>query len=539
MKTRLKTRHPSWLSAFLIVALTLPLVLGAAPTTTAGQNGRGDNRGASVDDERRDQKRTEQTRRSSSGNDHQDGARRDHKGQEERDRAGSRDTDRDASGNERGSNQRRADERQRVESERRNKRNNKKRTRRVATAQTTIEPLRCEIEDDDDDENTPPSYDDGFCADQVVVQLQPGGSLDAVNARFGTRTIASVGTRNLHLLGLPANGTSEEGEEDEEDFAGRLQGDDNVAWAELNYTGQAPEGRPRHFFLRAEPTSGGSGDSYVPALIGIPAAHDCATGGGQTVAVVDSGIDAGHPAFGGRLANPWNAFTGDGREIADVGDNVDNDRDGATDEMVGHGTHVAGIVAQVAPGARILPIKALDSDGFGEAFYLARAIYHAVDRDVDVINLSLGSTEESRVVREAVEAATGRGIVVAAAAGNLGGQMLDFPAAYEQEVFAVAATDRQDVKADFSSYEAKVDLSAPGVGIVSAFPGGGYRSWDGTSMATPWVAGAAAVILSSGGNAADAEQRLRQTAGDLDRINPDYQGKLGAGRVDIGRAACA
>lgn len=516
----MNARQPLWLSLLLVLALVLPLGIEAAPVFATGDDQRGgDRRAAEVaDDDRGDRNRADARGEPS---------RRDGSGQERR----NDDRDRSASpaanrGGNRASGA--AEERQKVEGQRR-----KKKKRPPTLARPGADSLRCAIEDDDDDENTPPDYDDGYCADQVVVQLRPNASIGTVNSRFGTRTIASINNRALHLLSLPSNGT---GQNDEEDFAGRLQGDGGVEWAELNYTGQAPEGRPGRFFSRGEATPGTPGDSYVPNLIGIPAANECATGQGQTVAVIDSGIDAGHRVFDGRLATPWNAFTGDGRATADVGDNLDNDKDRMTDEMVGHGTHVAGIVAQIAPGARILPIKALDSDGLGEAFYLARAIYHAVDSGADVINLSLGSTEESRVVEDAIAAATGAGVVVAAAAGNLGEQRLDFPAAYEVTV-SVAATDRGDVKATFSSYEGKVDLSAPGVEIVSAFPGGGYRSWDGTSMATPWTAGAAAVVLSDGGSAADAEQRLRQTADDIDRINPDYQGKLGAGRLDIGQAA--
>ena len=211
--------------------------------------------------------------------------------------------------------------------------------------------------------------------------------------------------------------------------------------------------------------------------------------------------------------------------------------------MTGHGTHVAGIVTQIAPGATIMPIKALDSDGVGQAFYLARAIYQAVAQNADIINLSLGSTANTQVVREATDGAIAASIFVAAAAGNAGVEgPREFPATLDG-VFGVAATDAADRQADFTSVHSSLSLSAPGVDIVSAFPpeqppnqkfGSPYARWNGTSMATPWVAGAAALLLNRnpGWTPGDVATRLRNTAAP---INGPSAG-MGSGRLDVAAA---
>lgn len=407
-------------------------------------------------------------------------------------------------------------------------------------------------DDDDDDDDVceieleagAAAGSDGYCADQVITRLIPGIDANAVNADFGTETIAVIEGRSLYLLRLPENS-------EETDFAARLERDDRVRWAELNFIDQAPEGSPRRFYLRANdavPVASDLDRAYAPELVGAPSALACVSGSGVTVAVIDSGFDPDHPAFADTpmdAKDAWNAFSDqDGfGNVDDIGNSEDDDGDGLIDEMTGHGTHVSGIIVQVAPGAALMPIKALDSDGIGQAFYLARAIYRALDRNADVINLSLGSTADTRVVREATGDATDAGIFVAAAAGNSGPQgPREYPATLDR-VFGVAATDAQDRPAEFSSVHASLDLSAPGDGIVSAFAldqppsnplGSPYALWSGTSMATPWVAGAAALLMEQnpGWSANQVAARLRDTAAPI-------QGSatgMGSGRLDVAAA---
>ncbi len=369
---------------------------------------------------------------------------------------------------------------------------------------------------------------DGYRAEQVIVRLAPDADVAAFNARHGTKLIDAIASRNVFLLGLPPS-------EDEADAADTFGDERDVVWAELNFANQAPEGRPRNFFVRGS-TVEGSTEQYAADLLGLDTAQTCGRGVGIVVAVVDTGVDAQHAALSGVVLDNGRNLLEGSRDIADVGNGLDDDGDGTVDEMTGHGTHVAGIVAQVAPGASILPIKALDSDGVGDAFFLAAAIYYAIDHGADVINLSLGSTHDARVVTSAVAEATRAGIVVTAAAGNENRQMpAEYPAAGGSAV-GVASTNATDLKSRFSNYHPALTISAPGSKIVSAFPGNDYVTWSGTSMATPFVSGAAALLLGQGMSAVAAVDRLAATAVDLDATNPDYAGLLGMGRLDAAAA---
>jgi subtilisin family serine protease len=376
--------------------------------------------------------------------------------------------------------------------------------------------------DPDDDDST-----DGFRDGQVVVRLQPGASIATFNERHGLTLVSSIERHELHLLNIPADRAIGELERE-------LSDDPDTRWTELNYVNQTPEGRPGYFFVSGAPGSSDQSE-YATQLLGYTSAHSCGTGTGIVVAVLDSGVDANHPALAGRLsAKGWNTLI-NSADIRDIGNGLDDDNDGLVDEMVGHGTHVAGIVAQVAPGATILPIKVLGSDGVGDAFFVAAGIHYAVDQGARIINLSLSSTYDSRVVAEAVAEASEAGVVVIAAAGNNAtNRVLEFPAA-NTGVVGVAATDQDDAKSEFSNYGERIDLSAPGVDIVSALPGGLYASWSGTSMAAPFVAGAAALVAAARPTWSGHQivERLLDRSDAIDDLNPGYTGELGAGRLDV------
>jgi subtilisin family serine protease len=380
------------------------------------------------------------------------------------------------------------------------------------------------VVDDDGDPST-----DGYYAGEAIVRLRKRLTIEAFNDRHGTALIASIPSRNLYLVRLPEGRNAVEVEQE-------LEADAGTIWTELNYANGAPEGRPGYFF-----TSRGDEDdpaaSYAPELIGAGEAQRCATGAGVVVAVLDTGVDPSHPLLQGHVLTGWNALDDSG-DTLDRGNGVDDNDNGYTDEMTGHGTHVAGIVAQVAPDAAILPVKVLDSDGSGDAFLLAAGIYYALDQGARVINLSLGSTYDARVIEDAVGVAANAGVVVVAAAGNADrAEPLEHPAA-DRGAVAVAATDADDRKTSFSNYGSVVKLSAPGEGITSAFAGGGEATWSGTSMAAPFVSGAAALLVAAhpewDGSAVVG--RLRQSAADIDSLNPDYTNELGTGRLDVAAA---
>ncbi len=240
------------------------------------------------------------------------------------------------------------------------------------------------------------------------------------------------------------------------------------------------------------------------------------------IAVVDTGIDYNHEAFK------------DGRVIK--GYNFADNNDDPMDDM-GHGTHVAGTIGAAgddgigvvgeAYKCKLIAIKVLGKDGSGSISNIADGINAAVQMGARVINLSLGGPEASDTLQQAVDNAVNKGVVVVAAAGNSGDEEDDYPAAYP-DVLSVGATDQNDARASFSNYGSYVNVAAPGVNILSSTEGT-YKTESGTSMASPHVTGAVALMLSVNPNLTPAQCRtiLEQTGdpttgfpdGTVNRIN--------------------
>ncbi|MEB3220481.1 MAG: S8 family peptidase [Candidatus Sericytochromatia bacterium] len=263
--------------------------------------------------------------------------------------------------------------------------------------------------------------------------------------------------------------------------------------------------------------------------IGIDAAWAVTTGSPRVrVAVVDTGIDASHPDLRGRVLP--------GRDVV-------NGDDDATDDNF-HGTHCAGIVAAgrgnggvvgVAPGVSLLPVKVLDAKGSGTLSQVAAGLVWAADQRPAVISLSLGTDQPSQLLADAVRHAQARGALLVAGTGNKGHDKPFYPAVLPG-VLAVGATGKDDVRASFSNYGPHVALTAPGRDILSTIPDGKWARMSGTSMATPHVAGVAALLASlrPGLTAAGLRARLEATAVDLGP--PGRDDDHGAGRLDAGRA---
>lgn len=218
-------------------------------------------------------------------------------------------------------------------------------------------------------------------------------------------------------------------------------------------------------------------------LIGVPKAHEYATGAGVRVGVIDTGCDYKHPEIRARFE-------------ANKGYNFVHENDDPFDDNE-HGTHVAGTIAGfevgVAPEATLYALKVLDQGGFGSEVDIIRAIEWGIDEELDVLNASLGSGLASDALHAICKLVDEKGIFFAAAAGNDGTSDYNYPASCEG-VASIAAVDNNKQRAPFSQYNDQVTLCAPGVGVRSCVPGGGYANFSGTSMSSPHVAGTGALI---------------------------------------------
>src|SRR5215210_824541 len=289
------------------------------------------------------------------------------------------------------------------------------------------------------------------------------------------------------------------------------------------------------------------GEQWNLDLIEADGARPVSTGAGAVVAVIDSGVQAGHPDLAGRV--------GPGYDVVQ-GDTTPQDADG-------HGTHVLGIVGaatgnglgieSVAPAATLMPVRVLGDDGGGTTENVARGVDWAREHGADVINLSLGSDVPLLGVGggdafdAAIRRAIAAGIVVVAAAGNSGVPVCEQPAASDG-LLCVGAVDRRRQRSFFSSFGSGLGLVAPGgagatatgvqVGedILSTYPTSTYRELAGTSQAAPHVAGVAALLVARGVRGQAAVRRLLATATDLGA--PGQDSEYGAGLVNA-RAAVA
>jgi thermitase len=330
----------------------------------------------------------------------------------------------------------------------------------------------------------------------VVVQLDAasGTTIDQLNAAHGTVTVDSIfGSAGTFLVAAPDGRTQAA-------LAAELAVAPGVLFAEPNVAVGSPEvtGLPTRvlwsFSSPAQATA-----QYAQSLLQLDAAHGLATGAGVTVAVIDTGVQlkpAAHPALAGSLL-PGIDFV-DGDDVPDDARNgIDTSGNGIPDEEAGHGTHVAGIVHMVAPAAKILPVRALDPDGVGTMFTIAKAMEWAVDHGANVLSMSLGAHSSANVIKNVVASVQARGVVVVAAAGNDGKNTTNYPAGAKCAV-AVASSGATDTVSSFSTVGTFVSVSAPGEDITSTFPytTSGYASWSGTSMATPFVSGQAALLRS-------------------------------------------
>ncbi len=228
--------------------------------------------------------------------------------------------------------------------------------------------------------------------------------------------------------------------------------------------------------------------NWAGSILGIPDVWTITQGEGAKVAILDTGIDPDHQDLANAIADQ-NDFTGDGIE----------------DEN-GHGTHCAGIVGArlngvgfvgVAPKSELLIGKVLDNNGSGTYSWISEGVYWAVESGANIISMSLGGSGSDPELYKAIQHALYYGAFVICAAGNEGSLFMNsigYPGKYGG-VITVASHDRNGNPSGFSSRGGEVDIMAPGSDIWSTYKKGGYAELSGTSMATPFVAGLAALIV--------------------------------------------
>ena len=297
---------------------------------------------------------------------------------------------------------------------------------------------------------------------------------------------------------------------------------EEVEYAELNHIYHIFS-VPNDPFISAQYSLYSSSSQGIDAIGG----WDVQTGENSIIiAVIDTGVDYRHEDLAGKVIKGY--------------DFVNEDFDPIDDN--GHGTHVAGIagaitnnergVAGVCQNCSILAIKVITADGSGANSWIANGIANAVNLGARVINLSLGGLDNSNTIRMAVEQAYQQGVVVIAASGNDGNGVPLYPAVLP-EVIAVGATNRYGERASFSSYGNHLALVAPGEAIYSTVAGNSYDAWNGTSMASPHVAGLVGLMLSRNPSMTNVQVRdvLIGTAQDLG--TPGRDPYFGYGRINV------
>ena len=393
----------------------------------------------------------------------------------------------------------------------------------------------------------------GYDAHTLIVKYADGassaqrslaGRLAGVVATLGS--VRAVGAEVVRVSGDPAA------------VAARLNGSRAVLYAEPNFIAHAtaiPDD-PRFgelYGLHNTGQSGGSADADVDAPEGWDAAGLGAFPtalNGAKIGFVDTGVLATHEDLAGKVYDcaGVKSFGIDLLGLITLPLFADPTIVGGrcTDDN-GHGTHVAGIAAARANNARgiagvafnspLAVCKALDRSGAGAIAGIANCIAYLAATGAKVISMSIGTTESSVTLRNAVAAASQSALLVAAA-GNSGAATTEYPAGYP-EVVSVGATDRRDAHAGFSTANAKVEIAAPGVDVTSAWNAnaGAYNTLTGTSMSTPHVAGVAAIIagLHPSGGPAAWRAKLDGAVDDLGPAGRDPQ--FGFGRVNLAKAA--
>ncbi len=392
-------------------------------------------------------------------------------------------------------------------------------------------------------------------ADEILVKFKPGVKVETIkgiNKKLQGRIRKKIEKINVHCIKVPPHKTVLE-------MIEKYKKDPDVEYAEPNYIRKA--------FLTPNDPRYIAGDQWGITQIKLPQAWNTETGSSNIIiAIVDSGVDYSHEDLVGHI---W--------KNDDLVDTIDDDGNGYIDDYYGwdfvgpeytspvedddpmdvvdHGTYCAGIasaetdnsigIAGVSWNSKIMVVRVLDDNGWSDDSIIAPGIIYAADEGADIISLSLGGPGSSSTLEDAVDYAYNNGCLLVAASGNDNESFVNYPAAYDN-VIAVGATNESDERCDpddwgfglGSNYGAELDVVAPGNNIYSTSLGG-YGTESGTSMATPFVSGLAALIWSH--NPTLTNMDVRDTIiSSVDDIGSDgWDAYTGYGRINAEEALAA
>ena len=411
----------------------------------------------------------------------------------------------------------------------------------------------------------------------IIVKLRNGHSVRELSKNYGTRKAGYLANRGIWLIHVDdsTNGQAVLHKIQKEPAVEDAEIDRRVKLTSARLANVSPElVQDMMALLDGQTMTSFNGTTVLKAyaeqramtVIGADQVRKISTGAGTRVAYIDTGVDPMHPALrpwlepGVDVVNDRSASELDGLS-QDMMSLLDQDMMSLLDHKLifllnrslasilnsaagscafppafGHGTLVAGTIHVVAPDARLVPIKAFDAYGYTTMFNLIESVYKAIDLDVDVLNMSFSTMENSDIFRKSLDTAKEEGIAIVASAGNdaRDGNGL-YPAAYPS-VFGIAATDLNDRLASFSNYGTGVSATAPGAYVISTLPGGKYAAVWGTSFSAPVVSGAMALLASNRGLGKSSATLVINTADSIDALNPGYEKKLGKGRINVRQA---
>ena len=356
----------------------------------------------------------------------------------------------------------------------------------------------------------PPAAASGGASDLVIqVNQQRGYSIEDVTRRYGL----SVRSTLVHEAGIyQVRPTWTESLAVVEWLAGRLDGTTTVSNAAAEPLGMSSS--RFHSWPEGQPDDNDDGAAaYTEQLAEtLEGPHELSRGQNVTVAVLDTGIDTGHPVLEDRTVDGYD-YIGDDEDPAEERQDKDSDGNGIPDQSYGHGTFVAGLIALVAPEASIMPMRVLDSDGFGNVVVIAEAMRDAARDGADVINLSFGteSSRSSPVLERAIDDVRDDGVMVVVSAGNRGSALPQYPGNAEGVLSVTCLEPDAKTLSDYANWGSWVDVAARGAQLVGPVPGG-YATWSGTSMAAPLVSGQVALIRAAAPGLSLTSQRKAITS---------------------------